>query len=282
MTALNLHDDESERLASILEAEIGIRITPDKYYLLDGRLARLMIRHKVSSFTQLCEELLSRRNRRLVEEVVHAITTHETSFFRDWPIFQVLRERILSKYKAGGRSLRIWSAGCSTGQEIWSIAMHIRETMPGLAHRVAMKGTDVSPMVIAQARSGFVTDLEARRGLNDAMLARYFEKVPGGFRARDELRAMADFEEANLLEGMHQGGFDVVFCRNVLFYFGDENRRRAMSNIAASLVADGFLILGSSETIPRSAVQFEPEAMGAIRYYRRKNRVGIAAGGLRS
>src|SRR5690348_7230774 len=189
---------------------------------------------------------------RLAREVVEAMTTNETSFFRDVHPFETLRTKVLPELvqvRGPGRALRIWCAAASTGQEPYSIAMLLREHFPAAAATVQLVATDINRAVLARAQSGVFRQLEVNRGLPAAMLIKYFEKSGLDWQLKPEIRRMVTFAEANLLEQWPiVGEQDIVFMRNVLIYFDVPTKRRILARVREAMANDGVLFLGGAET----------------------------------
>jgi len=240
-------------IAGLVRSRAGIVLTPDKGYMLETRLAGLMKRDGYASLAQLAQALRDPRAEPLLREVVEALTTNESSFFRDGKPFEHVR-RILPALHAArpaGQRLRIWSAACSTGQEAYSLAMLLIDQLPELAGRpVEIFGTDLSREVVERAREGLFSQFEVQRGLPVQMLVRHFTQEGGKWRAKPNLRALCRFEERNLLaDHRGLGSFDLIFCRNVLIYFDTPTKARVLAALAAQLAPDGALYLGGAETV---------------------------------
>jgi chemotaxis protein methyltransferase CheR len=244
-----MNADSFASIAALVKARSGIVLTPDKEYMLDTRLAPILKQEGIASLDALAIRLRDARAEALARTVTEALTTNESSFFRDGKPFDHLKRLLprLQSARPPGHRLRIWSAACSTGQEAYSVAMVLRE----LGIRDAeIYGSDLSRDVVDRAREGVFTQFEVQRGLPVQMLVKYFRQEAGKWRVAPELRGMARFEERNLL-GDHKalGRFDVVFCRNVLIYFDPPTKGRVMNALAAQLAADGVLYLGGAETV---------------------------------
>ena len=243
-----------ETFAALLKARSGLAIGPDKAYLLEARLAALLRRLDLGSLDALAARLRLPAQDALAAEVVEAMTTNESFFFRDDKPFAHFRAHALPRLCAArpaGLGLRIWSAAAATGQEAYSIAMLIAEHRATLAGRpVTIIGTDIARAPLERARAGLYTQFEVQRGLPMTMLVRHFRKEAAGFRVRDELRTAVEFREFNLLGDLRPlGRFDVVFCRNVLIYFDAPTKTRVLAAIAAQMPPDGILYLGGAETL---------------------------------
>jgi len=255
-------------LAGMVKARAGIVLASDKTYLLETRLAPLLRREGIASLDALALRLRDpRRAEALAREAVEALTTNESSFFRDGKPFEHLRGVLprLAAARPPDRPLRIWSAACSTGQEAYSAAMVLAESAGAgcSALRAEILGTDISREVLARAREGSFTQFEVQRGLPARLLAKFFkpEADGGRWRIAPELRAMARFEEANLLGDLGRfGRFDVIFCRNVLIYFDAPTKARVLGALARQLAPDGALYLGGAETVLGLTDQLVPMA----------------------
>jgi len=241
-------------IAGLLKSRSGLIITPDKTYLLETRLSAIMREHSLAGLPALVEVLRQPASEALRDRVVDAMTTNETSFFRDNHPFDTLRKTVLPgliERRASSRSLRIWSAACSTGQEPYSLAMVLKDHFPILAGwRVEIVATDISPSVLERSRSGLYSTFEVQRGLPIQMLVRHFDQIGNDWRVKDDLRRHISFRPVNLLEDFSAlGMFDVVLCRNVLIYFDQETKARILRAVARNLASDGSLLLGGAESV---------------------------------
>ena len=242
-----------EALKEILLETSGYSLGEGKEYLIERRLTPIADSLGHPNLDSLLRELRVRRDLRTVKLIGEAMTTNESLFFRDGRPFDLLRDNLLPdllKRRRDRKTLRIWSAACSTGQEAYSIAMTLADHTPSLADwRIEIVGTDYSPSVVARAREGLFNHFEVQRGLPVTMLIKYFEQVDDGWRAKDVLRDRIEFREGNLLNPFrHLGSFDIVFCRNVLIYFDAEGKRDVLERFAQVVPPDGFLFLGAAET----------------------------------
>lgn len=239
-------------LAAMLKARSGLTLTPEKLYLLETRLSDIMRRESAPDLAALAARL--RPNTPLERDIVDAMTTNESLFFRDAKPFDALRQRILPKLHAtrpAGTPLRIWSAAASTGQEPYSLAMVLAELAPLLAgRRASILGTDISRDALKRARDGIYTQFEIQRGLPMQMLAKYFTKEGAQWRIAGSMREAVEFREWNLLSDPRPlGTFDVILCRNVLIYFDSATKSRVLDALAGQLAPDGVLFLGGAETV---------------------------------
>jgi chemotaxis protein methyltransferase CheR len=240
-------------LAGLVKARAGIVLTADKGYMLETRLGPLLRREALPGLDALALRLRGGRAEALAAEVVEALTTNESSFFRDGKPFEHLRRLMprLAAARPPGQALRVWSAACSSGQEAYSIAMTAMELGPALGgRRVDILGTDISREMLDRAQEGVFTQFEVQRGLPVQMLVKYFRQEGSRWRIAPELRAMVRWQPFNLLEDPRGlGRFDVIFCRNVLIYFDAPTKSRVLGRLAGILAADGALYLGGAETV---------------------------------
>jgi len=235
-------------LTGLVKARSGIVLNTDKAYMLDTRLAPILKRERLVSLDALAGRLRNAPSLPLATEVVEALTTNESSFFRDGKPFEHLRQILpkLAASRPAGQSLRIWSAAASTGQEAYSVAMIVNEMAPALGgRRVEILGTDLSRDVLARAQEGLFSQFEVQRGLPVQLLVEYFKPDSGRWRISDGLRAMVRWQCFNLLENPAiLGRFDIIFCRNVLIYFDSATKTQVLANIANQLQSDGYVYLG--------------------------------------
>ena len=262
-------------LADLIRERSAISIGPDKEYLVESRLAPVARAAGLPDLEALVGEL--RRpfpDPAVRERVIEAMTTNETSFFRDHHPFDALRTSVVPDVmarNASTRRLRLWSAASSTGQELYSIAMLLDSSFADLAGwSVRLHGTDLSNEVLAKARSGRYSALEVNRGLPAPMLVRYFAREGAEYVIDPAIAARCTFERINLAEPwvMSDAPFDVVFCRNVLIYFEIDVRRQILDRIRRSLVPGGYLFLGSAESTVGLVDGFEAVRLGNTVVYR--------------
>ncbi len=243
-----------DTLAKVLRAGSGLAIGPDKTYLLETRLAPLLKRENLASLDALATRLRAPGQETLAREVVEAMTTNESFFFRDHKPFAHVRAEALPRLHAArppGAKLRIWSAAASTGQEAYSLAMVVAESRPLLGNRpVEIIATDLARAPLQRARLGRYTQFEIQRGLPMQMLVKYFRKEGAEWQIVEPIRTMVTFREGNLLGDLRPlGQFDIVFCRNVLIYFDQPTKARVLEAIARQLAPDGLLYLGGAESV---------------------------------
>ena len=268
--AVKITPDEVQLLSRYIYSICGIHIDVSKAYLLETRLNKLLEIQRCQSFAEFYQKVKTDGSKTLEKEVIDAITTNETLFFRDNSPFELLKFKILPEVidrraqKAGNSkpvSIRIWSAACSTGQEVFSIAMVIRELLGNSTnYEVKLLGTDLSDAAIRQASYGVYNKFEIERGLPRERFQRYFESSGGGWKVRDEIRSMATFRRLNLMDSFGAiGKFDIIFCRNVAIYFTFEDRQKLFYKIADAMEPDGFLIIGSTESLTGVCPRFVPK-----------------------
>ncbi len=242
-----------EALRAILQESSGHALADGKEYLVERRLRPVAESLGHPDLAALVRHIRLTGDPHAIRCVSEAMATHESLFFRDGRPFELLRHRILPELmerRLEARHLRIWSAGCSTGQEAYSVAMLIEEMHPALAGwRVEIVGTDFAPSAIHRAQEGVYNHFEVQRGLSAARLCRHFQQTDAGWRIRDEVRRHVRFQQGNLLQPFrHLGTFDVVLCRNVLIYFDPEVKKDVLRRLAEVTAPDGYLFLGCSET----------------------------------
>lgn len=258
---------EFDQFRQFLEDASGISLGDNKQYLVTNRMRRLMDDHKIRNFGDLVRSLRQGLHHKLKDQVIDAMTTNETFWFRDVYPYEHLKNNLLAQLMAGNNKmfgpLRIWSAACSSGQEPYSISIMVEEfkqkNMGNLARQVQIVATDLSTTVLEQARQGEYDKLSVMRGLSNERLDRFFDKTAeGNWRVKSLLRDRVDFRPINLMDSYAGlGKFDIVFCRNVLIYFNADLKRQILQKIHASLKPQGILYLGSSEGLAGVADLFE-------------------------
>jgi chemotaxis protein methyltransferase CheR len=244
-----------------LAALTGIVLDADKEYFAQSRLAPVIRAHGLAGFAHLVDVLERGDSASFIQNVVDAMTTNETFFFRDRTPFENFRAHILPDLmasRANDRRLRFWCAACSTGQEAYSLAMTLDEEARALrGWRVEILATDLSTTAIETARKGNYSQFEVQRGLSTGQLLRYFHRRDENWRINEHLRASIDFRDFNLLSDYAAlGTFDVIFCRNVLMYFEPETKRTVLARLGRALNEDGYLFLGASESTSEANALF--------------------------
>lgn len=261
---------EFKALGDLLESRSGIVLEPGKEYLAEARLAPIMERLHINDLTTLTRKMLIDKG--LEREVVNALTTNETSFFRDQTPFRFLKTvalpQIAERARKGGPGPTIWSAASSTGQEAYSVAMIIRDDFPDLVRSTKILGTDLNTAVVEKARAGKYTQLEVNRGLPAPMLVKHFSRAGTEWQIGSDLRAMVDFRVHNLLDDFRPPNpIDVVLCRNVLIYFAMPTRHRLLLKTAAMMRKNGWLLVGASEASSVPTPPFRGEIQGGIQVF---------------
>ncbi len=258
-----IHPAAFAALADLLKTKSGLVIGLDKTYLLETRLAPILKRTGLADLNALADRVKRAPLDPLARDVVEAMTTNESFFFRDDKPFQHFRMQALHRLLAArpqNATLRIWSAASSSGQEAYSLAMILAENKAALGGRaVEILGTDIARDQLSRAEQGVYTQFEVQRGLPVQMLMRHFKKDDGNWRISDAIRSMVKFREWNLLGDLRAlGRFDIVFCRNVLIYFDQPTKARVLEAIAGQMPADGALYLGGAETVLGITGRFAP------------------------
>lgn len=275
MTTTTVNPNALTYICTLVRERSAIELDASKGYLIDARLGTLAKQLGFPSTNELIEGVQSKRRPDLVERVVEAMTTNETSFFRDIHPFEALRKTVIREMKesrAAQRSLNIWSAACSTGQELYSIAMLLRENFPELATwKIGLTGTDLSKEVLEKARQGRFSQIEVNRGLPAALLCKYFQRDGMQWVIHPELRALATFRQLNLIESWPpMPVMDIVFLRNVLIYFCPEVKKQILEKVRKVMAPRGILFLGAAETTMNLDSSFERVQIDNSVYYRLK------------
>ena len=253
-----------EFLRKLLKDRSGLDLSADKQYLVESRLVPLARKAGLPGIPDLVAKMKGGAEA-LTVEVVEAMTTNETFFYRDKIPFDHLRETILpmlQQSRASRKTLRIWSAACSTGQEPYSIAMLLKEKAAALAGwRIEIVATDLSQEVLEKSKAGIYSQFEVQRGLPIQLLVKYFTQIGELWQISSELRGMVQHKQLNLLQDFsHLGKFDVIFCRNVLIYFDQDTKINIFDRMAKIIEPDGMLMLGAAESVVGITDAFRPMA----------------------
>jgi chemotaxis protein methyltransferase CheR len=256
--------DDFDFVSRLIKSKSGLVLSQDKTYLLESRLMPIARKRGLKDLTELIGTLRG-GDRNLVEEVVDAMTTNESFFFRDTKPFDQFRHVVLPhmiKARAAKKHLRIWCAAASSGQEPYSLAMILDEFKSQLAGwRIDIIGTDISREILTKARAGLYSQFEVQRGLPIALLVKYFQKKEDQWQISADIRSKVQYKEFNLLEDFRPlGQFDVVYCRNVLIYFDQPTKSDVLTRVSALMPDDGFLFLGGAETVLGISDKFKPLA----------------------
>ena len=251
---MQLSDSSSRILAGLLEARTGQQLTMSRRWRIETALSALLRDRGIATLDELITILVMGKEPSLSQQVVEALLNNETYFFRDRAPFDLLARHALPELlqrRGDSRRIRIWSAGCSTGQEVYSLAMlFAEEADKWRGWTIDILGSDVSTQCVDRARIGTYSQFEVQRGLGINQMIKWFEETPEGWRAVEALRRPLRFQVHNLLEPPpHPGGFDIVLCRNVLLYLSPEKKALAFERLAASMTEDGWLMLGAGETV---------------------------------
>lgn len=260
---------------SLLQSESGLSLDDSKQYLIETRLEPIAIQEGFTSIDGLVRHMKENASSVLRQKVIDAMTTNETSFFRDITPFETMRKEILPnllKANEKSRRLRIWSAGCSTGQEAYSIAMLLCDLGPSIQNwNVSIMATDIAEKVLQRAKTGIYSQHEVQRGLPVTYLTRYFNQDEMQWEIKPEVKRFLEFRKLNFLSGFSSlGAFDVIFCRNVLIYFDVNTKKKVLEQIAETLAPNGSLFLGGAEMLLGVTNDFVRFEMGRGSYYKKK------------
>ena len=240
-------------MARLCAERAGLKVDPDKVYLLENRLGPVARREGFGSVHEFICAVRDRDEERLIWAAVEAMSPSESAFFRepqtfDWIVGEVLPE--LARRREGG-ALRLWAAACGTGQEVYSLAMALEEAAPA-GVTLEVFASDLCERRLEKAQGGIYSQFEVQRGLSARRLVRHFEGLEDGFALSPRVRQMVRWRRVNLLEDLTRlGRFDLVLCRNLMGYLQEEARARVLANLANVLSPDGWLVLGAGETAPR-------------------------------
>jgi chemotaxis protein methyltransferase CheR len=257
---VEISDGAIRILAGLLGARTGQQLATGRRWRIETALRPLLAQHGIATLDALVSRIVSGENPAMADAAIEALLNHETSFFRDVAAFRLLEGQGLARLRtarAATKRLRIWSAGCSTGQEVYSLAMMISDQPERWRDwKIDIVGTDLSPMAIERAREGRYTQFEIQRGLPVAQMLRRFDQEGEQWRACAALRQSVQFRIHNLVGPPPMGLFDVVLCRNVLLYFAPDVRSLVFGRLASAMAADGLLMLGAGETVMGQTDQF--------------------------
>ena len=251
---MQISDSSSRILAGLLEAKTGQQLTMSRRWRIETALSSLLRERGIASLDELITILVMGKEPSLSQQVVEALLNNETYFFRDRAPFDVLQRHALPELqqrRQKSKRLRIWSAGCSTGQEVYSLSMLFAEDPEKWrGWTIDILGRDVSTSCVDRARAGAYSQFEVQRGLGINQMIKWFEETADGWRAVEALRKPVRFQVHNILEPFpHPGDFDIVLCRNVLLYLSPEKKTLAFERIAGAMAPDGWLMLGAGETV---------------------------------
>jgi len=266
----SIHVENYRFLQEHVYSQAGIVLEDNKHYLFESRLTPIVRRLGLSSINELCALLKVTREVEVGRQVVEAMTTNETYFFRDPAHYEAIRTALLPKLKQERhdlRKLRFWSAAASTGQEAYSLAMILLEA--GLADwNIQILGTDFSTQVLERARAGKYQQIEVNRGLPAALLVKHFSRSGVYWQLSEPVRRMVRFETIDLRKSMRAlGPFDLVFCRNVMIYFDAETKKKIVQELHGTLFRGGWLMLGGAETALGVEDWFDKQTIGNATVY---------------
>ena len=248
----------------------GIVLDETKHYLIEARLLPIVKKEKLGTLDDLCARLRASGNAPLRQQVVQAMTTNETLFFRDVPVFDILRDKVLPglvENRRSSRTLHIWSAAASSGQEAYSLAILLLE-MGLVGWNIRIFGTDLNAQILEHARAGRYIQIEVNRGLPAKYLVKYFERTGLDWQVKDDVRRMVEFRTFDLRQSMRGfGPFDLVLCRNVLIYFDVKTKKQILGQIRGVLNTQGLLLLGSAETTLNLDDRFARRVFGQSVFY---------------
>ncbi|HUB78737.1 MAG TPA: protein-glutamate O-methyltransferase CheR [Bryobacteraceae bacterium] len=274
---IRLLPEEHQPLAAYIHSICAVSLDQSKTYLMEGRLSRLVEETGCGSFQRLIDRARAEPGKALERRIIDAITTNETLFFRDTAPFDLLRYKIFPELidrraKMGASRIRIWSAACSTGQEIYSIAILLKELVGDPdRYGISLLGTDISNEAVARASRGTYNATEMGRGLPNPLRDKYFSRTGDGWKVRDEIRAMATFKHLNLMADFSAlGRFDVIFCRNVAIYFSEADKISLFRRIERAMELNGYLVIGAMESLNGLCPQFESQRHLRAVYYQVK------------
>lgn len=255
--------EDFDMFSVLLKQRSGLVLTKDKAYLLESRLMPVARKWNLKDLEELASAIRTRKDENVIRDVTEAMTTNESSFFRDQKPFDQFKAVVLPhllQARAGKKHIRIWSAACSSGQEPYSLLMLLAEEGARLAGwRIEIVATDLSGEMVTKARNGVYTQFEVQRGLPITHLVKYFKQMGDKWQINEDLRSKVQFREFNLLTDMAPlGQFDVIFCRNVLIYFDQPTKGKVLDNMARLLPPDGVLYLGGAETVLGVTEKFKP------------------------
>jgi len=288
MSALMSHDDYNVIIKYVFDI-CGIVLGDDKQYLIEQRLSPILDEFGCETFSQLAHKLSSGATTFLTrEKMLNAMTTNETSWFRDEHPYVTFREKIMPammdtvvqrkerSWQRRGPKVRMWSVAASTGQEPYSMAMIIADVISakgmGLTtmEDFGILGTDISSKVLAKAMEGKYGPLEVARGLSPDMRKKYFVQDGDNYIINNNIRSIIEFKAFNIQDSFTQiGSFDVIFCRNILIYFTDDAKRKILAQLYQTLAPNGYLLLGSAENMYNLNDEFTTERYGATTIYRK-------------
>jgi chemotaxis protein methyltransferase CheR len=275
---MNLQATERKLVFDYIYSVSAIALETGKEYLVESRLSELAVSTGAKNFADFIQKAQADYSGTLKRKIIDGITTGETLFFRDTAPFELMRHKLIpdlidrqnrSPIKS---AIRIWSAACSTGQELYSIAILLKEMLPDPGrYQFRLLGTDLSDQAVARASAGYFNSIEMGRGLSEAERARSFVPDPKGWKIRDEVRSLASFRRFNLMDDFSSlGKFDIILCRNVAIYFNEKDKASLFQRLAQRLEPHGSLLIGSMESLGNLCPTLESKRHLRAVYYQLK------------
>ncbi|MES0489754.1 MAG: protein-glutamate O-methyltransferase CheR [Leptospirales bacterium] len=256
-------------LKKAIENKFGIFYHEDKNYLLKSRVSDVMLEYNLQSYDKVAEQMYRQNDHEFLDKIANCVTTRETFFFRNPNVYNVFFSDVLTTYPKD-KPIKIWSAGCSTGQEPYSIAMGISEKYPHQIPNISIIGSDISPEAIAKAKKGIYTEFELSRGLSEHQISSFFTKSDRYYQISESIQTIVSFKKENLLQINPRPFFDIIFFQNVAIYFKGDFRRKIIQNISNYLVPGGVLIIGSSENLSDYLSEMKLVKSGMMFFYRKE------------
>jgi len=252
---MTMKNEDFQYICKIVKEKSGISLSEDKGYLVESRLLPIVRKNDMSTIGDIVSKLRTTNNPDLLKDIVEAMTTNETSFFRDVKPFDILKETVVPRIIEHNihKDISIWSAACSTGQEAYSVAITLEEDNLRLgSYKKNIVGTDIDTTIIKKAEDAVYSQFEVQRGLPIMLLMKYFmqqESYGEKWELKDEIKRYVKFKYLNLLDNYPMDKHDIIYCRNVLIYFEADIKSQILNKMADCLKPHGVLFLGSSETI---------------------------------
>jgi chemotaxis protein methyltransferase CheR len=271
---MTISGGEFNYIRGLVRDHSALLLEPGKEYLVESRLSSVVQQEGFSSFQGMVESLRSAPFGELHRKVIEAMANNETLFFRDARAFAMLKNTLMPRLLAARsqeRSLNVWCAACSSGQEPYSVAMMLRELVPVASWNLRIVGSDLSRDVLDRARAGRYSQLEVNRGLPAHLLVKYFQRERGGWTLRPVIRDMVEFHQINLIEPWPRlPRMDLVLLRNVLIYVGPDTKKSILRRVGRLLAPGGHMLLGAAETTTNADAAFEPVTIDGATCFRVK------------
>ncbi len=253
---MEISASDYDRFKNLLERKSGILLGNNKQYLVSSRLANFIKECNIASLTDLLIQIERPTNDQLLQKVIDRMTTNETLWFRDSYPFEYMKKKLIPEFSKKG-SFKIWCAACSSGQEPFSLAMLLDEL--GTFNHGNIIATDLSSRILDKAKQGIYQDIELKRGLPQDKLKKYFDSIElNSWQIKSNLRNKIRYQLMNLLDApFNLGKFEIIFCRNVLIYFSQENKTKVLNGLIDSLKPGGYLFLGASESLTKDCKKLD-------------------------